>query len=85
MGPYPDLQPARPASFVKPSRTSRILQPGIVLATVVVLGCMSLVALVVAGLVFSSTSARTNGVNATQAFALVSVSFEYLPHSKLRS
>ncbi|PMD21661.1 hypothetical protein NA56DRAFT_658739 [Hyaloscypha hepaticicola] len=39
MGRYPDLQPALPTSFVKPSRTSRILQPEIVLATVVILGC----------------------------------------------
>jgi hypothetical protein len=83
MGRYPDLQPALPASFVKASRTSRILQPGIVLATVVILGCMSLVAVVVAGSVFVSASPRTSGVNATQAFALVAVSYDDLLPSEL--
>jgi hypothetical protein len=83
MGRYPDLQPALPGSFVKPSRTSRIMQPRIVLATVVILGFTSLIALVVAGLVLLSVSPRTGGVNATQAFALVAVSYEYLPYSEL--
>lgn len=78
MGRYPDLQPALPASFVKPSRTSRILQPGIVLATALILGCMSLVAVVVAVSVFVSTGPRTSGVNTTQAFALSAVSSEKL-------
>jgi len=82
MDRYPDLQPALPASFVKPSRTSRILQPGIVLAAVVILGCMSLVVLVIAGSVFVSASPRTSSVNATQIFMLVAVGFKDLPHSE---
>jgi hypothetical protein len=82
MDRYPDLQSALPASFVKPSRTSRILQPGIVLAAVVILGCMSLVVLVVAGSVFVSASPRTSSVNATQTFMLVAVGFKDLPHSE---
>jgi hypothetical protein len=78
MGRYPDLQPALPASFVKPTRTSRILRPGIVLATVVILGCMSLVAVVVAVSVFVSASPQTSGVNTTQGFALSAVSLVVL-------
>lgn len=84
MGHYPKLQPALPTSFVKPSRTSRILQPGIVLATVVALGCVSLVALIVAASAFQSESLRTSGVNTTQAFALSAVSFgNLLPPSSI--
>jgi hypothetical protein len=75
MGRYPDLRPALPTSFVKPSRTLRILLPGIVLATVIILGCVSLVALIVAASVFESASPRTSGVNTTQAFAVSAVSF----------
>ena len=85
MGRYPDLQPALPASFVKPSRTSRILQPGIVLATDVILGCVSLVALVVAASVFVLASPQTSGMNTTQAFALSAVSLENLRPSEVRS
>lgn len=85
MGRYPDLQPALPASFVKPTRTSQILQPGIVLGTVVILGCMSLVAVVVAISVFVSATPQTGGVNTTQAFALSAVSLENLHRSEVRS
>jgi hypothetical protein len=85
MGHYPNLQPALPTSFVKPSRTSRILQPGIVLATVVILGCVSLVALIVAASAFQSESPRTSGVNTTQAFALSAVSFGNLLPPELYS
>ena len=85
MGRYPDLQPALPASFVKPTRTSQILQSGIVLATVVILGCMSLVAVIVAIAVFMSANPQTGGVNATQAFALSAVSIVNLRRSKTHS
>lgn len=85
MGRYPDLQPALPASFVKPTRTSQILRPGIVLATVAILGCMSLVAVVVAVSVFLSASPQTSGVNTTQAFALSAVSLENLRRLEARS
>lgn len=85
MGRYPDLQPALPTSFVKPSRTSRILQPEIVLATVVILGCVSLVALIVAASVFESASPRTSGVNTTQAFALSALRFGNLLSPELQS
>jgi len=85
MGHYPKLQPALPTSFVKPSRTSRILQPGIVLATVVILGCVSLVALIIAASAFQSESPRTSGVNTTQAFALSAVSFGNLLPPELHS
>lgn len=74
MGPYPDLSPALPASFVTPSRTSRILRPGIVLVTVVVLGAVSVVGLGVAVAVLSSGAERTKSTNAVQALALIAVS-----------
>ena len=79
--PYPDLRPALPASFMKPSRTARLLQPGIVLATVVILGGMSLLAILVAGSVFTSVDLRTSGMNATQALASISVSWISVFHS----
>ena len=79
--PYPDLLPALPASFMKPSRTARLLQPGIVFATVIILGCMSLLAVLVAGSIFSSLDARTSGTNATQALALISVSWSSVSQS----
>ena len=71
---YPDLQPALPASFVTPSRTSKILRPGIVLSTVVLLGSTSLVGLAVAASIFSSAGLHTKSVTATQALALIAVS-----------
>ncbi len=48
------------------------------LVTVVILGCMSLVAVVVAVSVFVSASPQTSGVNTTQGFALSAVSLVVL-------
>lgn len=74
MRPYPDLNAALPASFVTPSRTSKILRPGIVLTTVLVLAVVSVVGLAVAAAVLSSGAERTKSVNAVQALALIAVS-----------
>ncbi|CZT50791.1 uncharacterized protein RSE6_11843 [Rhynchosporium secalis] len=74
MTSYPDLNTALPASFVTPSRTSRILRPGIILGTVVLLGAVSVVCLGVAGAVLSSGEERTRSTNAVQALALVASS-----------
>lgn len=71
MGSYPELSTALPATFIKPSRTSRILRPGIVLATVGLLAAVSLVGLGVAGAVLSSGGKRTKSTNALQALALI--------------
>ncbi|PVH76528.1 hypothetical protein DL98DRAFT_574314 [Cadophora sp. DSE1049] len=71
MGPYPELNPALPASFITPSRTSRILRPGIVLATVVLLSAVSLVGLGVAAAVLSSGAETTKSTTALQALALI--------------
>jgi hypothetical protein len=74
MGRYPDLQPALPATVLTPSRTQRILQPSIVLVTVVLLGAMSLVGMIVAAAIFLRAGMHSKSVNATQAFALIAVS-----------
>ncbi|KAH7324038.1 hypothetical protein BKA65DRAFT_598540 [Rhexocercosporidium sp. MPI-PUGE-AT-0058] len=74
MSPYPDLSPALPASFVTPSRTSRILRPGIVLVTVLLLGVVSVVGLGVAVAVLSSSAERTKSTNAVQALDLIASS-----------
>lgn len=74
MGPYPDLNTALPASFITPSRTSKILRPGIVFATVIVLAVVSVVGLAIAAAVLSNGAERTKSVNAVQALALVAVS-----------
>ena len=74
MGSYPELSTALPATFITPSRTSRILRPGIVLATVALLGAVSLVGLGIAGAVLSSGGERTKSTNALQALALIAVS-----------
>jgi len=68
-GPYPDLLPALPTSFVNPSRTSKVLGPGIVLATVSMLGVASLFGLAVAGKVLAADSPRTKGIVAVQFLA----------------
>ncbi|KAK0130255.1 hypothetical protein ONS96_000778 [Cadophora gregata f. sp. sojae] len=70
MGAYPELSSALPASFGTPSRTSRILRPGIVLATVALLAGVSLLGLCVAAAVLSSAE-RTKSTNALQAFVLI--------------
>ncbi|CZR56515.1 uncharacterized protein PAC_06404 [Phialocephala subalpina] len=71
MGPYPDLQPALPAHFVRPSRTTRLLNPVLVLITVVLVAVMSLVGLCVAIAVFLSSGPRTGSTDAAQGFAIV--------------
>ena len=77
MGSYPELSTALPATFIKPSRTSWILRPGIVLATVGLLAAVSLVGLGVAGAVLSSGGKRTKSTNALQALALIAVSYSH--------
>ncbi|KAL2062895.1 hypothetical protein VTL71DRAFT_5967 [Oculimacula yallundae] len=71
MSSFPDLNTALPASFVTPSRTSRILRPGIVLLNLVVLGAVSVVGLGIAGAVLASGAERTRSTNAAQALALI--------------
>jgi hypothetical protein len=73
MGRYPDLQPTLPANVLTPSRMQRILQPSIVLVTVVLLGAMSLMRMIVAA-VISWGGMHSKSVNATLAFALIAVS-----------
>lgn len=79
MGPYPDLQPALPAHFVRPSRTARLLSPLLVLIMVVLVALMSLVGLCVAIAVFSSSSPRTGSMDAAQGFEIVAVSSFRIP------
>lgn len=73
MGRYPELEVALPATYVSPTRTARILKPGIVLVMVLLLGSTSLVGTVVAGMVISKPGPHTKSTNATQAFALIAV------------
>ncbi len=74
MGRYPELEVALPATYVSSSRTKKILKPGIVLATLLLLGLMSVVATVVAGSILSSDGPHTKSTTATQSFALIAVS-----------
>lgn len=74
MEQYPDVEPAIPASFATPSRTEKVLRPGIVLVAVLLLLAVSLVVVVVAWQIFSSQDPRAKSINATQVVALIAVS-----------
>ena len=69
-----------PVNFMQPTRTSRILPPGLILGTVVLLAASSIAGAVVAASVFSSKSPHTNFMSATQALVAFasSVSFLYI-------
>lgn len=71
---YPELQPAIPATLLRLSRTSRVLTPGIVLVTVLVLALTSIAGTVITAAVFSSKSPHTVSTSAAQAFVLITVS-----------
>ncbi|PQE33757.1 S-adenosylmethionine decarboxylase proenzyme protein [Rutstroemia sp. NJR-2017a WRK4] len=79
-GRYPVLSPsaAIPVIQLKPSRTARILAPGIVFTTVVLLGFCTVIGIILSNTVYSSSVAHTGGVMTSQSFVLIASSFSVL-------
>jgi len=75
-GHYPPLgiTAATPSSYTLSSRTTRILAPGLVVGTVIVLVICSLIGLSISSSVFTSGSPHTRSESASQAFVLLAVS-----------
>lgn len=73
MEPYPQLQRAVPMN-IRPSRTTKILTPGIVLVTVVILTAASIAGVVIMVLVLNSSSPHMLGEVVAQVFVLIAVS-----------
>lgn len=65
---------AQRSSSTSPSRTKIILRPWIVLVTIILLTSVSLIVVIVAWSIFSSHDPYDKSINATQVFALASVS-----------
>ncbi len=73
IGSYPDsIYPASDEDH--PTRTSRLLQPIIVLTTVVLLTVCTGTGIVSAGLVFAGEASVVGGVGVAQAFSFAAVS-----------
>ncbi|PQE24194.1 s-adenosylmethionine decarboxylase proenzyme protein [Rutstroemia sp. NJR-2017a BVV2] len=79
-GRYPVLSPsaAIPVIQLKPSRTARILAPGIVFTTMVMLGFCTITGIILSNTVYSSSGAHTGGVMTSQSFVLIASSFSVL-------
>lgn len=74
MDRYPEPRRAVPMNSLRPSRTSRILTPGIVLVTVGILAASSITGIVVAASIFDSASPHKSGESVAQVFVLIAVS-----------
>ena len=75
MDHYPELRRAVPINALSASRTSRILYPGIVFATVLFLATASITGIVVGVLFFDCDGPLEAGESAVHVFALIAVSF----------
>jgi hypothetical protein len=71
---YPELRPALPTNFVKPTKTAKVLTPAIVLTTLGILTVSSIVGIAVAGSDFGLKGIHIGGEKIAQAFLLIAVS-----------
>ena len=71
---YPELRPALPTNFVKPTKTAKVLTPAVVLTNLGILTVTSIVGIPVAGSDFGLKGIHMSGEKIAQAFLLLAVS-----------
>ncbi|KAF4612828.1 hypothetical protein G7Y89_g15545 [Cudoniella acicularis] len=72
---YPEVELAMPSSRVKPTLTTRLLKPGVVIITVVILAATSITGLVVAASILESASPHSMSVMVAQGFVVTAATF----------
>ena len=75
MEQYPEPRRAVPMTVLRPSRTTKILTPGIVFLAVIIQAAASIVGIVIAVSIFHSKSPLEPGESAAQVFVLIAVGF----------
>jgi hypothetical protein len=72
---YPEPRRAVPMDVIRPSRTTKILTPGIVSVAVIIQAAASIAGIIIAVSIFNSKSPLEPGESAAQVFVLIAVSF----------